>query len=62
MIIHLIDTNPALVQSWKEEFSDFPDIDTARADILSLAHNCLVSPGNSYGFMDGGIDLASELG
>jgi|WetSurMetagenome_2_1015567.scaffolds.fasta_scaffold353404_1 O-acetyl-ADP-ribose deacetylase (regulator of RNase III) len=58
MIIHFIDTNPAIVQSWKEEFSNFPDIDIACADILSLAHNCLVSPANSYGFMDGGIDLA----
>jgi O-acetyl-ADP-ribose deacetylase (regulator of RNase III) len=56
--LHLVDTNPALVSAWQSAFADLPEVSVQQAKILSLAHNAIVSPANSYGFMDGGIDLA----
>ena len=56
MRLHLIDTQPELVRCWTQGFSDFAEVDIQCADILSVAHNTLVSPANSYGYMDGGID------
>ena len=34
----------------------FPEVSVVCGNILSLAHNAIVSPANSYGYMDGGID------
>ena len=56
MKLHLVDINPVLVAAWRKSFCAFPEVDVQCGDILSVAHNCLVSPANSHGFMDGGID------
>ena len=56
MKLHLVDINCALVKEWHAAFAPFPEVDIQCADILTVAHHCLVSPGNSHGFMDGGID------
>jgi O-acetyl-ADP-ribose deacetylase (regulator of RNase III) len=56
MVLHLVDTNASLVAAWLEAFAGFPEVVIERADILSVAKHCLVSPANSMGFMDGGID------
>ena len=48
----------AAVGAWKKAFSDCPEVEIKGDDILELAHTSIVSPANSYGFMDGGIDLA----
>jgi len=56
MKLHLVDINADLVRTWREAFAPFPEVDIAHADILSVSHHCLVSPANSHGFMDGGID------
>jgi len=58
MSLHLVDTNPALVSAWKSAFADLPEVSIQQGNILSVAHNTIVSPANSYGFMNGGIDLA----
>ncbi len=57
MKLVLVDQNPALVGHWKREFASFSEVDVVCDDILSLAQNAIVSPANSYGVMDGGIDL-----
>ena len=56
MKLHLIDINAALVRAWQAEFAAFPEVDIQCDNILSVAHHCIVSPANSHGFMDGGID------
>jgi O-acetyl-ADP-ribose deacetylase (regulator of RNase III) len=56
MKLILIDQEPELVACWKREFAAFPEVEVVCGDILSLAQNAIVSPANSYGFMDGGID------
>jgi O-acetyl-ADP-ribose deacetylase (regulator of RNase III) len=56
MKLVLVDQEPDLVAFWKKEFELFPEVEIYCDDILSIAHNAIVSPANSYGFMDGGID------
>ena len=56
MKLHLVDIYGALIQAWRTAFAEYPEVDIQHADILSVAHHCIVSPANSHGFMDGGID------
>lgn len=56
MKLHLVDINPALVEAWREAFRPYPEVDIQHADLLAVAENTVVSPANSFGFMDGGID------
>lgn len=57
MKLVLVDKDPVLVDCWKREFAAFSEVDVIWGNILSLAQNAIVSPANSYGVMDGGIDL-----
>ena len=57
MTLHLVDIQVDLVEAWKEAFSPFPEVTVHLGDILQLAVNTIVSPANSHGLMDGGIDL-----
>lgn len=56
MRLHLVDCVPEIVHAWKDAFARHPEIDISEGDILTVATTCVVSPANSYGFMDGGID------
>ena len=56
MQLWLIDTKVDLVRSWKSYFSDFENVFISEGNILDKAECSIVSPANSYGFMDGGID------
>lgn len=47
--------DPAVVAAWQSYFPASGGI--AQADILSTCADAIVSPANSFGFMDGGIDL-----
>src|SRR5262249_59304991 len=58
MNLHLIDLNERLVEAWGVVFQQFPEVTIQQGDLLAVAENCVVSPANSYGFMDGGIDAA----
>lgn len=57
MQLWLVDLNYDLVKFWQREFEDIDDVYIESGDILELADNTIVSPANSYGYMDGGIDL-----
>lgn len=62
MNLHLVDINSDLTEAWEKSFRNFPEVEILCCDILSVARNTIVSPANSYGFMDGGIDrLYTEL-
>jgi len=58
MKLTLVDTNADLVAAWKNAFSAFPAVAIREDDLLAIAENTVVSPANSFGFLDGGIDKA----
>jgi hypothetical protein len=58
MRLHLVDHNRHLVNAWTKAFREFPEVTVEQGDLLAIAEHCVVSPANSYGFMDGGIDAA----
>lgn len=45
-----------LVDAWTVAFEGLPGVHIHEGDILAMAENTLVSPANSFGWMDGGID------
>ena len=58
MNLHFVDLEPDVVAALQDAFEPFPEVRILREDILNIATCAVVSPANSYGFMDGGIDLA----
>lgn len=56
--ILLIDRSPVLVQRWKEQFATCPGVAVLQGDYFQHPADAMVSPANSFGIMDGGIDLA----
>ena len=62
MKIFLRDTNRKIVDSWESVFYNsgcyYDNIDVSCGDIFDLTADAIISPANSFGFMDGGIDLA----
>ena len=53
----LCDLNNELVDAWKQEFSIYPNFDFHCGDIFDVSATYLGSPANSFGFMNGGIEL-----
>ncbi|QSQ25130.1 macro domain-containing protein [Pyxidicoccus parkwayensis] len=69
LMLHLRDLSRALVEAWRREFTDVPGVTISQGDIFSesdgpvaaeapidIRADAVVSPANSFGFMDGGID------
>jgi O-acetyl-ADP-ribose deacetylase (regulator of RNase III) len=56
--ITLIDRSQLLVDRWKEQFSDCQAVEVMTGDYFQRPADAIVSPANSFGIMDGGIDLA----
>jgi O-acetyl-ADP-ribose deacetylase (regulator of RNase III) len=54
--ITLIDTNATLVAAWQREFASRPEVRVVAGSIFEVDVNTLVSPANSFGIMDGGLD------
>jgi O-acetyl-ADP-ribose deacetylase (regulator of RNase III) len=54
----LVDIDPRVVDAMTRAFSGHPEVAVVQGDLVALAENTVVSPANSYGFMDGGIDEA----
>jgi len=54
----LIDRSQPLVDRWKEQFSDCPEVEVLVGDYFQRPADAIVSPANSFGIMDGGLDLA----
>jgi O-acetyl-ADP-ribose deacetylase (regulator of RNase III) len=57
MIIQLIDHNKEMCDQWKTHFNDCNDVTIHCGDYFALKTDCVVSPANSFGFMDGGLDF-----
>ncbi|WP_195421635.1 macro domain-containing protein [Faecalicatena contorta] len=62
MKIYLLDRNQTLVSIWKLYFREEGEVTVVCDDFrhfMETTHvECVVSPANSYGLMDGGYDLA----
>lgn len=59
MKLILTDINPALCRAWQSAFKDLPDVEIYHGYFESIPEfDCMVSPANSFGLMDGGVDAA----
>jgi O-acetyl-ADP-ribose deacetylase (regulator of RNase III) len=56
MRLVLAATDAALGDAWQTECGSLPNISIHRGSILDLDVDAVVSPANSFGFMEGGID------
>jgi O-acetyl-ADP-ribose deacetylase (regulator of RNase III) len=61
MILRLVDRSVRLVEAWRRWFTGVPDVEVIHGDICTVACDAVVSPANSYGFMDGGLDYSLSL-
>ncbi|AUT62874.1 macro domain-containing protein [Paraburkholderia terrae] len=62
MRIRFRDLNPRVSAAVAAAFADVPALDVQCADILAAGPaDAIVSPANSLGYMDGGIDLAYSM-
>ena len=50
------DIDTEIINTLKNYFASVKEIDFKVGDLLESASNVVISPANSYGFMDGGID------
>lgn len=57
----LIDQNPKMVSAWQDFFKDEESIKILQGDLASVSCDAIVSPANSFGFMDGGVDYAISM-
>lgn len=55
----LVDPNPALCVAWEAKFKDYKKVEVKNDYFENIASfDCMVSAANSFGIMDGGVDLA----
>lgn len=50
-----------LAEAWRRFCGDFEFVEVRRGSIFDLSCDAVVSPANSFGFMDGGIDMIDML-
>lgn len=56
IVVRLRDRNAALVEAWGRTFAGIDSVEIGHGDIFDVEADAIVSPANSFGFMDGGID------
>lgn len=61
MKILLAGINQELIAAWNELFSGQENVVIIETDITTLECDAIVSPANSFGFMDGGLDYALSV-
>jgi O-acetyl-ADP-ribose deacetylase (regulator of RNase III) len=54
----LVDAAPVVAAALRASFGEYQEVSILQDDILQVAHGAVVSPANSYGYMDGGVDAA----
>ena len=62
--LYLIDSKEELCDKWRQVFSSYPEVEILSGNYFKQSADAIVSPANSFGIMDGGLDLAirNELG
>lgn len=58
MKLILCDINEGLCDEWRIAFENFPEVEIRCGTFEDIDFDCIVSPANSFGLMDGGIDAA----
>jgi len=58
MKIILCDLQAKVVDAWQRVFDGAEAVEVVHGSIFEVKCDALVSPANSFGFMDGGIDMA----
>src|ERR1700753_828864 len=53
----LRDIDAQVVQAWQEHFSGIAEGRISQGEIFGRSADAIISPANSFGYMDGGIDL-----
>jgi O-acetyl-ADP-ribose deacetylase (regulator of RNase III) len=54
----LCSTNPEMIEAWKVCFKEYPEVVIKKKNIVKINSDAVVSSANSFGYMDGGLDLA----
>jgi len=55
--IFLRTTNKDVVKAWSKDFNEIKNVYVSHGNIFDIQADAIISPANSFGFMDGGIDL-----
>ncbi|NML20631.1 Appr-1-p processing protein [Pseudoflavitalea sp. G-6-1-2] len=58
MKVILTDMNPRMISAWQEFFKGKEGVSIIEGDLTAMNCDAIVSPANSFGFMDGGVDYA----
>jgi O-acetyl-ADP-ribose deacetylase (regulator of RNase III) len=58
MHLTLVDTNVEVIAAWHQVFADVPQVTVRHGSIFDHPADALVSPANSFGYMNGGLDFA----
>ena len=59
----LVDPNAELCKEWRKKFKGLPNVMIVNDRFENLGQfDCMVSAANSFGLMDGGVDLAIMRG
>lgn len=63
MKVYLLDINPKMTKELKREFDSFNNVKVINDNFIHFMEThkdveCVVSPGNAFGYMDGGYDKA----
>lgn len=57
----LCDFSEELCEEWKKAFVSFPEVEIRHGRFEDIDFDCINSPANSFGLMDGGIDEAITM-
>ncbi|MEK6239110.1 MAG: macro domain-containing protein, partial [Planctomycetales bacterium] len=52
----LVDINPGMIKAWRDTFEENPEVEVIQGSMLDQKVSAWVSPTNSQGSMDGGLD------
>ncbi|GHU70120.1 hypothetical protein FACS189450_04050 [Spirochaetia bacterium] len=58
LTLFLRSINKDIVDEWMRVFAGYKNVEISCGDIFDIKADAIISPANSFGFMDGGIDLA----
>lgn len=58
MKFYLVDINSKLTDAWSKVFEGVDNVEVKNQSIFDLSCDVIISPANSFGFMNGGIDFA----
>lgn len=58
MRYQLVTIKQQILEAWEPFFTDQSRVDLVLQDITTIEADAIVSPANSFGFMDGGLDYA----